>query len=638
MRFRSAVFGDGLVRAGSIIALAGVPLVVLPFGHNPFGPVKLFVLCASAALVALGLSVGPSGARRVRDALSQPVGLWLSALAVLFVLAGAVAADPRAALIGAYPGYEAGLVALGAALTVGFAAAATLPDAPATVSRTLCAALVIAGLATIVARLTASPDAAWGGVGGTLGNPSNLGLWCAVALPWAARVLSAEESRAWRALSVAAIAAGVTGVVLSGSRGAALALLVESVVGAGLLWRSAGRLSRGATIGLVLLILAACAVLGAQVAAVADDGGPDTVTGRLDTWRSTVPLIAEHPFLGVGPAGFGRAFAATTELPLTDSIGRDRPLEDPHNVLLSTAISAGPVALVCLVGLACSAGALAWRCGRQGADVVAAAASLAAGFAGLQFHFLTLDVGPVLFASLGVLVAVCGRPVPGESSATRHGTLRASRGVRVAAAVCAAAFLGATVCTARVVGADAAVRAGFADAPTDWSQASRHLERARALAPWDPAFPWAIGRAARDAVGDGDDAVLHDGEAALAAAARMRPGDHRIARDLGDLYAASAFARGRDPELLDLAARSYEDAIALAPTDALNRLGLGSVQLAAGQINPAVTQLTQAVGLAPELKVAWENLASARSASGDTAGAHEASERAKELGAEPSVE
>lgn len=637
MRFRSARIGAGLVRAGFVGAILGVPLVASPVGYNPFGPAKLLVLCAAATLVALGLALDLRAANRVRDALGRPVGLWLVALLALFVLSAALATDPRAAFAGVYPGYEAGLVALAAMLLTGFLAAVAIPAAATVLSRSLSVALVFVGLAALVERASGTGAALLATrVGATLGNASNLGLWCAIALPWAARSLLAKDSKSWRVLSAAALTFGVIGIALSGSRGAALAVIVQLIVGAGLLFRFDPRRTRRAALGFLLVACLMCALLVAQATSVSRQAGPDTVTGRLDTWRSTAPLIARHPFLGVGPAGFGRAFAATTEIPLTDALGRDRPLEDPHNVVLSMAVSAGPIAALCLLGLAGSVATLAWRSGNVSVDVPLAVAALAAGFVGLQFHFLTLDAGPVLFGSLGVMAGVLAASEGAhDSTEDVGGTDRGRRtAVSVAAAALGLVYLGATVAAGGIVTADMALYRGFGAAQSDWPQAESRFVSARASAPWDPTFAWALGRAAREAIpgADGDQA-LRVGEHALKDAAAMRPGDHRIARDLGDLYAAAAFAAGSDAELLEQAAQSYEAAIALAPTDGLNWLGIGSVHLASGRLELAVTELTRAVELAPDLAVAWENLASAKGAVGDRSGAHEASERAKELSA-----
>jgi len=639
VRFRRPVLSAGLLRAGFVGAIVGIPLAVFPAGYNPFGPVKLLVLAASATAVCAGLVIEPHAADRVRRALAQPLGIWLAALVTLLVLAAVLATDARAALTGVYPGYEAGIMALGAMLVTGFAGAVALPRASIVLARSLTVALLLVGLVALVEWAFKGGGVFTARLGATLGNASNLGLWAAIALPWAARAFLAKASRAWRIVSAAAIVSGLICVVLSGSRGAALAVLAQLVTGAALAYRFDPVRTRRAVVVLALVSAAMLALLVGQSTGGARQGVPDTATGRLDTWRSTAPLMLSRPFLGYGPAGFGRAFAATAQIPVSDTLGRDRPLEDPHNVLLSTAVSAGPVAALCLLGLVWSAGVIAWHSSRTDVDVLLASASAVAGFVGLQFHFLTLDAGPALLASLGVL-AGAGALSHAEPAVSLAGDAVHPAGRRlyaIVAAVLAVCYLGASIAAFGIVSADAALHRGLSAAASDWLIAEERLTHARACAPWDPMFARATGRAARDAVpGSQGERALRVGERALGDANAMRPGDHRIARDMGDLYAAAAFARQSDPELLERAASAYDEALRLAPTDALNWLGRGSVRLAEGRFDEAVSDLTRAIELSPQIGVAWENLASAKRAAGDVQGAHEARERAAELKAEQS--
>jgi O-antigen ligase len=75
--------------------------------------------------------------------------------------------------------------------------------------------------------------------------------------------------------------------------------------------------------------------------------GKDTSTAsvRLDYWRATWKMIEEHPWLGVGPGNFGRAY------PRYMSPQADELIQDPHNLVLEIWATAGPVA-VAFLGLA----------------------------------------------------------------------------------------------------------------------------------------------------------------------------------------------------------------------------------------------------------------------------------------------
>lgn len=641
MRSASSRISRLALVAGLAGAVMVVPLAVAPWGYNPFGPPKLLVLCISAALAAVGIALDPVASSRLAGALRRPPVLVLGVLSGLFVLASMLADDPRAALFGAYPGYEAGLLALGAMLGAGFAAALSAEETPTLLGRSVTVALLFVGVFALIER--AGGAAVVGSQAGmrtvsTLGNASNLGLWCAAALGWATHVLLADRRRAWRVAAGAALAAGVAGVILSGSRGAAVAVVAAVLVWAILTeWRSLERSPRIASIALASFVLVAV-IAGVSVGsgARASVPGPDTAAGRIAVWSESVPLVAERPFLGFGPGGFGRAYAATTELPLADELGRDRPLEDPHTVLISTAVAAGPLAAVALLAMAALFAVAAWRDRSTGSQIACAAAAATAGFVGLQFHFLTLDVGPLLFASLGVLAY----PVRTWSHADRVPQSETARhahptALRAAWAGVAMLFAFAAIAAAGVLGADAAMRAGFATADVDWEVSSAHFAKAHARAPWDPAPLWALGRAAREVGGvdlSARYAARSDGIEALREAARIRPGDHRILRDLGDLYAGAVLDEPHDAEAATGALAAYDAALALAPTDPLVWLGKGGVLLTTGETVAAQDALERAVVLSPRLAVGWANLAIARRVLGDDGGAEQAQARAEELG------
>jgi len=617
-----------------------VPLAVAPWGYNPFGPAKLLMLCISAALAALGITLDPIAMSRIADALRRPPVMLLGVLIGLFLLASLLADDPRAAVLGAYPGYEAGLLALGAMLVAGFAAALSAEETPMLLGRSVVAALVAVGVFALIERL-GGPGLGISQTGirtaSTLGNASNLGLWCAAALGWAAHALLTDRRRSWRVLAGLALGAGVAGVILSGSRGAAAAAVTAVVSWVVLTeWRPLARRQRVVSIALAsLVIVAVVAGVTAVFAVRASAPGPDTAAGRVAVWSESMPLAAKRPFLGFGPGGFGRAFAASTELPLADELGRDRPLEDPHNVVISTAVAAGPLAAVALLAMAALFGRAAWRDRFQGPHIACAAAVATAGLVGLQFHFLTLDVGPLLFASLGVL----GYP---ERRALDAGAIPVSDAdqpshspiLRVLWACVLTLCVLATLAATGIYGADVAMRAGFATAASDWDVSSAWFAKAHARAPWDPAPLWALGRAARDVRVDlnARAAAVGVGVEALSEAARMRPGDHRILRDLGDLYAGALLDEPHDTDALAGAIAAYDAALAFAPTDPLVWLGRGGVLLTTGESVAAQDDLERAVVLSPRLAVGWANLAIARRVLGDEGGAEQAQTRAEELG------
>ncbi len=630
-------------RVGLVGAVAGTPLVMAPWGLNPFGPVKLFVLCLSAALVAVGVALDRRALARVAAAFNRPAGLALLTIAGLFVLSTGLAADPRAALLGTYPGYESGLLALACMVVAGFVGVTSYDDSGPLIARSVSIALIVVGVYALAQRVGLAGSGAGDALQldraqSTLGNASNLGLWCAVALPWAVYGVRDAERRPWRVMSGIAVAAGLTGLVASGSRGAVVAVVVGLV---GWLFISATparirdrRVWLGVGVGVLLAAVVVVAVTLPSVSRI-QQGGVDTVEGRLDVWKVSARLIAQRPFLGFGLGGFGSAFATTGSLPLEDAAGRDRPLEDPHNLLLSTGISAGPVAMVALLVLIAMTGREVWRLRTRSRVVLAGAAALT-GCVGLQFHFVTLDVGPLLLAS--VAMVVCEAQVSAGESESVHGAQRAVPELPTNAWGLPVAWLlvGVFVCGAvgalGLMGADAAMGAGFSSAQTDWPRARASFESAHERAPWDPAPLWAFGRAAREAApGPGAQGAVESGATALRDAARMSPGNHRVLRDLGDLYATRVLTSSGDGRALSDALAAYDGALELAPTDSLTWLGRGGVLLATGNLVEARKSLERSVELSPRLAVAWANLAQVRRALGDMAGANQAQQHADAL-------
>ncbi len=616
-----------LLRAGVVCAMALLPLAVWPAANNPYGPAKYLLSCAAAALVLAGVAFDRHAVSRVLASIRGVPAAALAALCGTVVLATVVAGDPRAALLGSYPGYEAGLVALGAMVVCGYVATAALEAPLRTTARLSSVSLSAVGSVACVQWLAGFSGggglAASLGVGSTLGNPSNLGLWCAVALPFALHAARTDTVRSWRIAGMLATGLGAAALLLSVSRGALVAVVAAAVAWALLTGVFAGGVRRRA-----LVFTLACVVAAASWGVVlAARPRPDTAAGRVAVWRESVPMIAERPFLGFGLSGYGRAYAARTTLPLADEFGRDRPLADPHNVVISTALSAGPLAAGLLSVLVVSTGLGLWRARSEHPEAAVAGAALAAGIVGLQFHFLTLETGPVLFAALALAqTSTTGGPSPVASAPSAS----AVRAARFALAALLLASLATTSLAGRILLADVAVREGFARAGSDAAASAEAFATAQARAPFDPNPAWARGVAARGAMaGEDHTRVLAGGIEALSYAEELRPGEHRIARDEGDLYAAALLEGGDGAEVADAAIRAYDRAEALAPTDPLVYLGRGGVYLAVGANEQAVADLERAVELSPELRVGWANLALARAAIGDGDGAEKAARRAE---------
>ncbi len=236
--------------------------------------------------------------------------------------------------------------------------------------------------------------------------------------------------------------------------------------------------------------------------------------GRIALWSTTTTMIAERPFLGWGPSGFGRAYASFQTPAEVDPRGRVEAVDDPHNLVLSAAVTTGLVGAFALMAAAALLGrAVIVRRSEPGAAALGAA--LAAAFVALQFHFVTLDSGVAVSLLVGAVVGL-GLEAPD-----------AGEGVRWPWYCGAVGLLLATIVSAGLVAADARVGAGFSAASAgDVPRAIEAFDSARMLAAWEPAIDWAAGRAMTSAASSDRVAAAY-GTAALERATRRMSGDSR---------------------------------------------------------------------------------------------------------------
>ena len=161
-----------------------------------------------------------------------------------------------------------------------------------------------------------------------------------------------------RVVPCAIIGLSVTALVLTHSRSAVAACFV------GVAWlvmmRSAGPLSV-ARKGLLAVSLAgvAIAMITTGFLLVGNEewmaAAPSSLLFRLRYWRSTLGLLADHPWMGAGPGGF-QSMYLRYRLPVSSET-----IADPHNFVFETLAAGGLVAGVLLA-------ALIWACRRAKRD------------------------------------------------------------------------------------------------------------------------------------------------------------------------------------------------------------------------------------------------------------------------------
>jgi O-antigen ligase len=171
-------------------------------------------------------------------------------------------------------------------------------------------------------------------------SPNNVGLYLgrvwpllvavAVLPPRAACSTAARPvHRRRRVLHGMALVVVTLALGLSFSRGALLLGLPAALCA--MAWRVGGRW-RWAALALVLIgALALIPLLQVPRFASMFDLQQGSTFFRLELWRSSLALLREHPWFGVGPGNFPAAYRTRYVLP---SAWREFNLEHPHNVYL----------------------------------------------------------------------------------------------------------------------------------------------------------------------------------------------------------------------------------------------------------------------------------------------------------------
>lgn len=202
---------------------------------------------------------------------------------------------------------------------------------------------------------------------GPVGDPNYYAQILLPAVPMAVHLMRSADSHGRRILAAGALAGCLSGVVLTGSRGAGLGLVVLVVVAALL------RVIRPR--GLVLALVAMAVVLAAvpayreRVATVtslasATDGGSaeavdESIRSRATEMQAAAYVFVDHPVVGAGPGAFPLFYQEYAR-----RIGRDvheevksgarrgqLPKREAHNMFLGIAAEAGATGLLAFTGV-----------------------------------------------------------------------------------------------------------------------------------------------------------------------------------------------------------------------------------------------------------------------------------------------
>ena len=299
-------------------------------------PEMLVVLCGVGAITRERESKGAGG----RVILTSFIALDRAAvlLVAAALVAGLAASDHRAAL------FELRAVFLLPALYYGLLRAARL-DGRARwriVDGWVLGAVVVALIGLVQYALGRDIAVAEGGLPRLRSiyySPNNVGLYLGRVWPLLVAVALWTPSpgpylgrggEIWRRVLYGLALAPVTlALALSFSRGALLLGLPAALLVMG--WRAGGR-TRWAALALVVIgALALIPLLRLPRFASLLDLQQGSTFFRLELWRSSLALIREHPWFGVGPGNFLAAYRTRYILP---SAWQEFNLEHPHNVYL----------------------------------------------------------------------------------------------------------------------------------------------------------------------------------------------------------------------------------------------------------------------------------------------------------------
>jgi len=160
-------------------------------------------------------------------------------------------------------------------------------------------------------------------------SPNNVGLYLGRVWPLLVAVALWTRRRRRRVLYGLALLPVTLALALSFSRGALLLGLPAALLVMG--WWAGGRYRWAALALVVAGALAFVPLLRLPRFASMFDLQEGSTFFRLELWRSSLALIREHPWFGVGPGNFPAAYRTRYVLP---SAWQEFNLEHPHNVYL----------------------------------------------------------------------------------------------------------------------------------------------------------------------------------------------------------------------------------------------------------------------------------------------------------------
>ncbi len=265
-----------------------------------------------------------------------------------------------------------------------------------------------------------------------------------------------EKVSAGGILGAAAAATGTIAILLSGSRGAWLALMAGLCILAAMLRPSLRAAAKVAVFAALALGTFYLSPAGQRLRARMHWIGEDPAGGaRPLLWRDSLRMAAAKPLTGFGPDTFAAEFPHYQSEELARAYP-DFSHESPHNIFLDALTAEGVPGLlllagVCVVAFAGSLRAQTQNLLRNSAPAVALLPAFAASLVAHQFVVFTAPTAFYFYLGAGVLAGA------GNSKSAVFRVPAAGRWVLLAGGLAGAGFLAVTAY--RLVAADAALAA-----------------------------------------------------------------------------------------------------------------------------------------------------------------------------------
>ena len=182
-------------------------------------------------------------------------------------------------------------------------------------------------------------------------SANHLALMLGRAVPFALAAALTIDRRMWLPTGVLAL-----GLLLTFSTGGWVGGLVAALIVLGALRGWALALRIGAAGAAALALVSGLAIAGA----LPERLNPLRQTGgfRLDLWQSSLDMLRDHPWLGVGLDNFVYLYQ---QIYLREGAAAEPNLSHPHNWILHVWLELGIVGLVAFCGLLIRASQYAWR-------------------------------------------------------------------------------------------------------------------------------------------------------------------------------------------------------------------------------------------------------------------------------------